>query len=86
MPDPRVTSRNLDNRKLALSAKTPDQPRLMTAEEVADRLQVTVAWVREMARRGEMPSLKLGRYRRFSAEAIDVWLQDRAKATYKRRT
>lgn len=62
------------------------RPRLLTAEEVADRLQVTGAWVREMARRGEIPSLKLGRYRRFSAEAIDAWLQDRAAATYKRRT
>lgn len=65
----------------------PEEPlRLMTAEEVADRLQVTVAWVREMARREEIPSYKLGRYRRFSEAAIESWLKDRASSTYKRRT
>ncbi len=59
--------------------------RLLTAEEVAERLQVTVAWVHEMARREEMPSLKLGKFRRFSTEAIEDWLHEHQVGAYKRR-
>jgi len=59
--------------------------RLLTAEEVAERLQVTVAWVHEMARREEMPSLKLGKFRRFSSEAIEDWLREHQVGAYKRR-
>jgi len=59
--------------------------RLLTAEEVAERMQVTVAWVHEMARREEMPSLKLGKFRRFSSEAIEEWLREHQVGAYKRR-
>ncbi len=61
------------------------EDKLLTAEEVADHMKVTVAWVHAMARAGEMPSLKLGRYRRFSAKAIEDWLQSRQSAVHHRR-
>jgi len=59
--------------------------RLLIAEEVAERLRVTVGWVHEMARREEMPSLKLGKFRRFSSEAIEEWLREHQVGAYKRR-
>lgn len=59
--------------------------RLLDAEQVADWLSVTPAWVHEMARNGEMPAMKLGRYWRFSRQAIEEWLIERAHATHERR-
>jgi excisionase family DNA binding protein len=50
--------------------------RLLTAPEVADRLAVPLSWVREATRDGRLPHLKLGRYRRYQADAIDAWLRD----------
>lgn len=50
---------------------------LLTAEEVAARLQVPTGWVYAAARRGELPSVRLGRYVRFRAEALERWLAER---------
>lgn len=46
---------------------------LLTAGQVAERLQVPVSWVYAQARAGRIPHLRLGRYRRFRTEAIDAW-------------
>jgi excisionase family DNA binding protein len=51
-----------------------DAGKLLTAEEVADRLDVGVKWVWAQARAGLIPHVKLGRYKRFRSEAIDAWL------------
>jgi excisionase family DNA binding protein len=51
-----------------------DAAKLLTAEEVADRLDVGVKWVWAQARAGRIPHVKLGRYKRFRSEAIDAWL------------
>ena len=48
--------------------------KLLTAEEVADRLDVGVKWVWAQTRSGEIPHVKLGRYKRFRPEAIEAWL------------
>jgi excisionase family DNA binding protein len=48
--------------------------RLLTVDEVADRLGVTKDWVWAQARAGRIPYVRLGRYRRFREEAIDAWL------------
>jgi excisionase family DNA binding protein len=52
--------------------------RLLDASEVAKRLNLPVTWVREAARRGELPSLKLGHYRRFRSEDVEAWLSKQA--------
>jgi excisionase family DNA binding protein len=51
-----------------------DAAKLLTAEEVADRLDVGVKWVWAQARAGRIPHVKLGRYKRFRSEAINAWL------------
>jgi excisionase family DNA binding protein len=48
--------------------------RLLTAEEVAERLGVGVKWVWAQARSGAIPHVRLGRYKRFRPEAIDAWI------------
>jgi len=44
--------------------------RLLTAAEVASMLGVPKSWVYEQSRRGLIPTVPLGRYRRFREEAI----------------
>lgn len=49
---------------------------LLTAEQVADLLGVPRSWVYEQSRRGAIPTVTLGRYRRYRSEAIEEWLQE----------
>jgi excisionase family DNA binding protein len=48
---------------------------LMTPDEVAALLAVPVSTVRDWARRGLIPSRKLGRHRRFLRSEIDGWIR-----------
>jgi excisionase family DNA binding protein len=48
--------------------------RLLTAEEVADRLGVRTDWVWAQARAGRIPHVRLGRYRRFRESALEAWV------------
>jgi len=48
---------------------------LVTARQVADLLGVTTSWVYEQSRRGRIPTVTLGRYRRYRLRAIEAWLE-----------
>ena len=48
--------------------------KLLTAEEVAERLDVGVKWVWAQASAGRIPHVRVGRYKRFRPEAIDAWI------------
>ena len=50
--------------------------RLLTAEEIAERLGMKTDWVWAQARAGRIPHVRLGRYRRFRESAIEAWLSD----------
>jgi excisionase family DNA binding protein len=50
--------------------------KLMTAAEVAEMTGMTLGWVYSESRAGRIPTIKLGRYRRFRREAIERWLED----------
>jgi excisionase family DNA binding protein len=58
-----------------LERGTEGRGRLLTAEEVAEILGVTPAWVYEQSRAGRIPTVTLGRYRRYRREAITAWLE-----------
>lgn len=49
--------------------------RLLTAEELAERLGVPARWPLAQARAGNIPHVKLGRYVRFDADDVDQWLE-----------
>jgi len=47
---------------------------LLTADEVATMLGVPKSWVYEQSRAGRIPTVTLGRYRRYRREAIEAWV------------
>lgn len=58
---------------------------LLTAEQVAEMLGMTAAWVYEQSRQGRIPTVNLGRYRRYRREAIEQWLLDNETGTRRTR-
>jgi len=53
--------------------------RLLTVEDVAAMLGVPKTWIYEQSRRGLIPTVELGRYRRFRREAIEAWIEENEK-------
>jgi excisionase family DNA binding protein len=49
----------------------------MTAEELAVRLHVTLAWVYAETRAGRIPHLRLGRYVRYRRSTIAAWEREK---------
>jgi excisionase family DNA binding protein len=47
--------------------------RLLTAEQLADRWQVSKAQVYRLARDSRIPTVAIGRYYRFRVSAIEAW-------------
>lgn len=52
---------------------------LLTPEQVAERLQVTLRTVQRWIAEGELPSYKLGKTRRISEEQLEEFLRYREK-------
>jgi excisionase family DNA binding protein len=48
---------------------------LLNADEVARMLGVPKSWVYAQSRRGRIPTVTLGHYRRYRVEAIERWVQ-----------
>jgi excisionase family DNA binding protein len=57
---------------------------LLTADEVAAMLGMGVDWVWAQARKGRIPHVKLGRFRRFRRQAILVWLEEMERGDARR--
>src|SRR5579885_1019271 len=51
---------------------------LLDAPELAKRLGVPESWVREQARLGKLPFIRLGHYVRFRLEEVEHYLAERA--------
>lgn len=49
--------------------------KLLNAEEVAEQLGVKPSWVDEHARRNDIRSVQLGRYRRFRQADVDEFVE-----------
>jgi excisionase family DNA binding protein len=49
---------------------------LITAARVAELLEVPKSWVYEQSRRGAIPTVTLGKYRRYRPAAIEAWLAE----------
>lgn len=54
--------------------------RLLTAPQVAQILGVHPNWVWAEAKAGRIPSISIGRNRRFRSEDINDWLEDQRAA------
>ncbi len=49
--------------------------RLLTAGQAAERLDVTLARLYELARTGTLPAVRIGRQIRFSPDALSEWIE-----------
>lgn len=54
---------------------------LLKADQVAKLLGVPTSWVYEQSRKGSIPTVALGRYRRYRAEAIAEWVKEHEAAS-----
>lgn len=60
--------------------------RLLGADDVAELLGVPRTFVYALARRGDLPVVRLGeRYVRFRAEALEEWIADQESTGVRRR-
>ena len=50
--------------------------RLLDASEAAELLHVPVRWIREGARTGRLPCVRLGRYVRFRRSTLTAWVEE----------
>jgi len=75
-------------RGLALAGSTATPPaansdapqRLCTAEQMEEHTGVPHGWFLEAARRGEIPHLRMGKYRRFDLHEVIVCSRFRSRA------
>jgi excisionase family DNA binding protein len=58
-----------------LGTSAPMNDRLLTAAEVAEKLGVSRRWVEDATRRGDIPHVRLGRFPRYRAETIALWIE-----------
>lgn len=58
--------------------------RLLTADDVAEMLGVPKSWVYAASRKGELPTVTLGRYRRYRREAVDAWIRSQERGDGRR--
>jgi len=50
--------------------------RLLTAEEVSERFQLKVRQVKELARQGKIPAVKVGKLWRFPEDSLKDWVKN----------
>jgi excisionase family DNA binding protein len=66
---------------------TATQPQeILTPEEVAALLRVSLTWVYEKSRRRQknpLPTVRIGRYLRFSRTAVLSWFEGKGNSTHK---
>ena len=53
---------------------------LLLSEEVATRLRVPINHIYRLARRGEIASVKIGRYVRFEEQEVERYISSNIKA------
>lgn len=75
-PDHRVRA---DSTALPPAAATVALHGLMTAEQVAALLLLPVSTVKDYARRGVLPSIKLGKHRRFVQSQMEATVEGLAR-------
>jgi excisionase family DNA binding protein len=61
-------------------------PKLLNAGQLAEHLGVPESWVREQARIGELPSIKLGHYVRFRLDDVQRYIDQTSNNTGSHKT
>jgi excisionase family DNA binding protein len=66
----------------AKAAWLKNNPPLLTANDVSRMLGLTLNHIYKMARSKRLPSIKMGRSRRFKATDMLIWLENNAEGEY----
>lgn len=53
-----------------------EEPMLLTAQQVSERTGIGVTKVGDMIRKGELPSISIGRLRRVPTRLLEKWIED----------
>jgi excisionase family DNA binding protein len=61
------------------SSARRSEEKLLTAAELAERLNVPESWVRTEERAGRIPSVRLGKYVRFKLSDVERTLAERSR-------
>ena len=76
--DPQVVAAWLDEvesyRTHKYIPQKQQEVRLLTTKEVAEKMQVSLSAVYELAHRQDIPSIRIGRNFRFSSAMVDEWI------------
>ncbi len=56
-----------------------EENRLISAKEAAIRWGVPKTWIESMARRGELPYVQLGVYKRFNPDDLEQFIKENRK-------
>ena len=68
-------SSNLSKVRQGLGSPEQASLKLLNAEEVGCILRIKVRQVKELARQGRIPAIKVGRLWRFSQERLEDWIK-----------
>lgn len=60
-----------------------DEVQLLTMPEVAERLQIHEETVREMGRRGELPTVQVGRQVRVPLSGLKDWVESQERGSWR---
>jgi excisionase family DNA binding protein len=71
---------------LAGSDKHESNEKLLTAGELADRMNLHESWIRNEERLGRIPSIRAGRYVRFKLSEVEKNLAERKRLSPKSRS
>jgi len=71
-------STNAAHRPQNCESIAEERKRLLTAGELAKRLNLPESWVRNEERMGHIPSIRAGKYVRFKLSEVEKALADRA--------
>lgn len=56
---------------------------LLDQKGAAELLSVPASWVMQEARADRIPHVRLGRYYRFEADALELWWRERARGPWR---
>lgn len=65
--------------KAAVNGNGHNSPALLSAEAAAKLFDVPKTWIAETARRGELPSVRLGHYVRFRLEDLQAFIESNGR-------
>ena len=63
-----------------MSGVTPGIEILLTSKEASQVLKIHPKVLERMAKRGEVPALKVGKFWRYRATALDAWINSRLQS------